>query len=67
MKFQNPILNLYLTDRSMDGRTSPKQYAPSTYLKLGASLSIFIQVIKKKKVPFRALFGTFSLKLSKST
>ena len=31
MEFQNPILNFERTDRRMEGGTSPKQYAPSTF------------------------------------
>ena len=40
MKFQNCILINFVTDARTDGRTdgrtSPKQYAPSTFSKLGA-------------------------------
>ena len=35
MKFKNSSLIFVLTDRRMDGRTSKKQYAPSTFSKLG--------------------------------
>ena len=36
MKYQNCILINFVTDGWTDGRTSPKQYAPSTFPKLGA-------------------------------
>ena len=35
MKYQNPIVNLYRTKGQTAGQTSPKQYAPSTFSKLG--------------------------------
>ena len=35
MKFQNPILNFEQKDGRMEGRTSPKQYAPSFFFKVG--------------------------------
>ena len=35
MKFKNPNL-IFLGWGGGDGRTSPKQYAPSTFSKLGA-------------------------------
>ena len=35
MKFQNPVLNFERTHERTEGQTSPKQYDPSTFPKLG--------------------------------
>ena len=35
MKFQNLILNIEQTHERTDAQTSPKQYAPSTFSKVG--------------------------------